>query len=141
MNRRHFLFAPLTLAVARAAPAQIFGAGGITVDHPWAKPSVTEAAAAFMVLRNDGPRADRLIGGTTPIAEHFFLREIDGSPLEFYDLEPGRKVVLKPGRRYIALRGLKRILAVDDTFPLTLEFAEALPLEISVVVAEGADDA
>lgn len=140
MRRRHVLLAPLTLLLARSTRAETFGASGITVEHPWAKPSVTEAAAIFMVLKNDGPRDDRLVGGATPIAEHVFLREIDGSPLEFYDLEPGRSVVLKPGRRYIALRGLKRILAVDDTFPLTLEFAEAPPLEISVVVAEGLDD-
>jgi len=140
MRRRHVLLAPLTLLLARGARADTFGASGITIDRPWAKPSVAEAAAVFMALMNDGPRADRLVGGTTPIAADVFLREIDGSPLEFYDLEPGRSVVLKPGRRYIALRGLKRILAVDDRFPLTLEFAEAPPLEISVVVAEGLDD-
>ncbi|HUK60896.1 MAG TPA: copper chaperone PCu(A)C [Stellaceae bacterium] len=140
MNRRVVLLAPLVLAAARAAKAQIFTSGGITIDHPWAKPSVTEAAAAFLVIENRGRRADRLVGGASPIAERVILREFDGSPLEFYDLEPGRRVTLQPGRRYIALRGLKRILAVDDVFPLTLAFAEAPPLEISVVVAEGPDD-
>ncbi len=140
MNRRLILLAPLGVALARAARAQVFTDGGITIDHPWAKPSVTEAAAAFMVLKNHGPRADRLVGGASPIAERVILREFDGSPLEFYDLEPGHNVALQPGRRYIALRGLKRILAVDDVFPLTLAFAEAPPLEISVVVAEGPDD-
>ena len=88
MNRRHVLLAPLGLAFARAARAQVFASGGITIVHPWAKPSVTEAAAAFMVLRNDGPRADRLIGGASPIAERVILREFDGEALEFYDLEP-----------------------------------------------------
>jgi copper(I)-binding protein len=140
MKRRNILLAPLSLAFARAARAQVFASGGITIDHPWAKPSVTEAAAAFMVLRNNGPRADRLIGAASPIAERVILREFDGEALEFYDLEPGHRVALQPGRRYIALRGLRRILAVDDVFPLTLAFTEAPPVELSVVVAEGPDD-
>ncbi len=140
MKRRLVILAPLGIAVARRASAQIFDTGGITVDHPWAKPSVSDAAAVFMVLKNDGPRADRLVGGASPVADRVILREYDGSPLEFYDLEPGHSVVLRPGRRYIALRGLKRILAVDDLFPLTLAFAEAPALELQVAVAEGLED-
>jgi copper(I)-binding protein len=140
MNRRAVLLGSLSLVLARPALSQPFQRGGITVDAPWAKPSVTEAAAVFMTLRNDGPRADRLIGGATPIAERVILRELDGSLLEYFDLLPRRPVFLKPGRRYIALRGLKRLLAVDDTFPLTLRFAEAGTLDVTAIVAEGPDD-
>ena len=140
MNRRLVLLGPLSLALARPALAQSFLRGAITVEAPWAKPSVTEAAAVFMTLRNDGGRADRLVRGNTPIAERVILRELDGSPLEYLDLLPRRPVMLKPGRRYIALRGLKRLLAVDDSFPLTLHFAETDPLDITVMVVEGPDD-
>jgi copper(I)-binding protein len=140
MNRRLVLLGPLSLALAPPALAQALLRGTITVEGPWAKPSVTEAAAVFMTLRNDGGRADRLVGGTTPIAERVILRELDGSPLEYFDLLPRRPVMLKPGRRYIALRGLKRLLAIDDSFPLTLRFAEAGTLDIVVTVAEGPDD-
>ncbi len=93
-----------------------------------------------LALRNDGPREDRLIGGTTAIAERVILREFDGSPLDYYELLPRRPILLRPGRRYIALRGLKRLLAVDDMFPLTLHFAEAGKLDIMVRVAEGLDE-
>jgi periplasmic copper chaperone A len=140
MKRRPFLFGSLSLALARPALAQSFLRGAIVVEAPWAKPSVTEAAAIFMMLRNDGGRADRLVGGATPIAERVILRELDGSPLEYLDLLPRRPVMLKPGRRYIALRGLKQLLAIDDSFPLTLRFADAGPLDITVNVAEGPDD-
>jgi hypothetical protein len=141
MNRRAVLLGPLSLALARPALAHQFQRGAITVEAPWAKPSVTEAAAVFMTLRNDGPRADRLVGGASPIAERVILRELDGSPLEYFDLLPRRPVFLKPGRRYIALRGLKQLLAIDESFPLTLRFAEAGELVVTAVVAEGADDA
>lgn len=140
MRRRQILLVPLSLAAARAASAAPFALGAITVEHPWAKPSVTEAAAVFMRLANAGPRADRLVAGSTPVAERVILRELDGSPLEYFDLLPRRPIALRPGRRYIALRGLKRLLAVDDRFPLTLQFAEAGRLDITVTVEEGPED-
>ena len=140
MHRRQLLLAPLSLALVRAADAASFILGPIAVDHPWAKPSVTEAAAMFVRLANAGPRADRLIGGSTPVAERIILRELDGSPLEYIDVLPRRPVSLRPGRRYIALRGLKRLLAIDDSFPMTLIFAEAGPLEVTVTVEEGEEE-
>src|SRR5580692_5321044 len=140
MKRRIFLLAPMTFAFAPAARARSFVTGAVTVHDPWAKPSVTEAAAMFLTLNNAGPRADRLLGGATPIAERVILRELDGSPLEYIEIEPRRPVVLQPGRRYIALRGLKRLLAVDERFPMSLRFAEAGTLDFSVVVLEGPEE-
>ena len=139
MHRRHLLLAPLTLAWAASARGQSRIAG-IEITHPWAKPSVSEAAALFMGLRNSGPRADRLVAGRTAIAEQVIFRELDGSPLEYFDVLPRRPVLLRPGRRYIALRGLKRLLAIDDTFRMTLRFAEAGSIEITVQVEEGPEE-
>lgn len=138
MRRRALLAGALSLWAAHASATR-FALGGIAVDEPWAEPSVTEDAAVFMTLRNDGPRADRLIGGTTPIAARVILRELDGSRLEFMDLEPRRPMLLRPGRHYISLRGLTRLLAVDDRFTLRLEFADAGPLDVTVRVAEGVE--
>ena len=140
MERRVILLAPLALALAQQVRAQSFVTHAITVEGPWAKPSVSEAAAVFMTLRNDGPRADRLIGAATPIAQRAILREFEGSPLDYMELLPRRPVNLQPGRRYIALRGLKQLLAIDDTFALTLYFAAAGPLALTVRVLEGQDD-
>jgi periplasmic copper chaperone A len=140
MKRRILLLAPVALAFARPACARSFVQGPVTVHDPWAKPSVTEVAAMFLALANAGPRADRLLGGDTPIARRVILREIDGSPLEYIELEPRRPVVLQPGRRYIALRGLTQLLAVDDRFPMSLHFAEAGTLDFSVVVLEGPEE-
>jgi periplasmic copper chaperone A len=140
MKRRIFLLAPLALAWPGPAQARSYVLGAVTVHDPWAKPSVTEAAAMFLTLTNAGPRADRLLGGATPIAERVILRELDGSPLEYVEIEPRRPVVLQPGRRYIALRGLKQLLAVDDRFPMSLHFAEAGTMDFSVVVLEGPEE-
>lgn len=140
MKRRWLLLTPFSLAVAQAARAVPARLGAIAITHPWAPPSVTEAAALFVRMRNDGSRADRLIAGTTPIADTVIFRAEDGSPLEYFDLLPGRPVDLRPGRRYIALRDLKTPLALDDTFPITLRFAEAGSITVTAIVEAGLDD-
>lgn len=94
----------------------------------------------FLEMRNEGPRPDRLIAASTPIAGRMILRARDGAALEYYDLLPKRPVSLRPGRRYIALRDLKGPLALDDTFPVTLHFAEAGSITITVTVEAGPED-
>jgi copper(I)-binding protein len=145
MKRRLLLLAPLSLASlpflrAHAAAFDRFTVGGITVTHPWAAPSVTEAAALFLGIRNDGPRPDRLVAASTPIADTVIFRASDGTPLEYYDLLPKRPLLLRPGRRYIALRDLKAPLALDDTFALTLSFAIAGAITVTAVVEAGPEE-
>jgi copper(I)-binding protein len=140
MRRRTLLLAPLSLALLGRAQAKDFTAGSIHIIHPWAAPSATEAAAMFVELRNDGPRPDRLIAASTPVAGSVIFRERDGTALDYYELLPRRPVRLRPGRRYIALRDLKRPLALDDGFPLTFRFAEAGSITIAVTVEAGPED-
>jgi copper(I)-binding protein len=140
MKRRILLLAPLALCCARAGLAKPFTLGPITVTHPWVPPAVTEAAALFMRLANDGPMADRLIAASTPVADTVIFRAHDGTPLEYYDLFPKRPVDLAPGRRYIALRDLKGPLALDDTFPVALHFEHAGSITVTAVVEAGPED-
>jgi len=140
MKRRLLLLAPLSLIVTRSGRAETFQLRDITISHPWAAPSVKEAAAMFLEMRNEGPRPDRLIAASTPIAGRMILRARDGAALEYYDLLPKRPVSLRPGRRYIALRDLKGPLALDDTFPVTLHFAEAGSITVTVTVEAGPED-
>jgi len=141
MNRRLLLLSPFSLVIARsAAAASNVTLGPITISHPWAAPSATEAAAMFMEVLNEGPRPDRLIAASTPVAGTVIFRARDGTPLEYYDLRPKRPVSLRPGRRYIALRDLKGPLALDDTFPVTLRFLEAGSITITATVEAGPED-
>ena len=140
MKRRLLLLAPLSLIVARPVAAASFKLGPITVSHPWAPPSATEAAALFLEMRNDGTRPDRLIAASTPVAGTVIFRASDGTPLEYYDLLPKRPISLQPGRRYLALRDLKGPLALDDTFPVTLQFAEGGRVTVKAVVEAGPED-
>ncbi|HXP12180.1 MAG TPA: copper chaperone PCu(A)C [Stellaceae bacterium] len=141
MKRRLVLLAPLALAVIpRRALAHSFTLGPIEIGHPWAKPTVTEAAALFMALYDTGDKPDRLAGASTPIATQVIFRDTGGDALEYYDLRPKRPLALRPGGRYIALHGLKKPLAIDDAFPLTLIFSTAGRITVSVLVEEGPDE-
>jgi periplasmic copper chaperone A len=142
-NRRVLLLMPLALFCARPAAAvtsKPFTLGAISIAHPWVPPAVTEAAALFVSLVNNGANHERLIAASTPVAGTVIFRAHDGTPLEYYDLWPKRPVELAPGRRYIALRDLKAPLALDDTFPVTLRFANAGEITITAIVEAGPDD-
>lgn len=140
MKRRALLLAPLALSCARVARAADYHLGTIAIAHPWVPPAVTEAAALFVGLVNNGQRRERLIAASTPVAGTVIFRAHDGTPLEYYDLWPKRPVELAPGRRYIALRELKGPLALDDTFPVTLRFAAAGEITVTAVVEAGPED-
>ena len=142
MNRRALLLAPLALYCGRALAGggKSFVLGPLTIGHPWVPPAVTEAAALFMRLVNNGPNHERLVAASTPVANTVIFRARDGTPLEYFDLWPKRPVELGPGRRYIALRDLKGPLALDDTFPVTLRFAGAGEITVTAIVEAGPED-
>jgi periplasmic copper chaperone A len=137
MHRRILLAVPLALAAARAASAHSYRLGAIEIGHPWARPSGIEAAAVFVALSNTGRTSERLVGGATPIARDVLLRAEDGAPLEYLELPPHHPLALRPGRKYIALIGLKRPLALDESFPLTLRFDRAGDVTVTVMVEAG----
>jgi periplasmic copper chaperone A len=138
MNRRVLLLTPLVLCCGRAiAGEEIFRLGPISITHPWVPPAVTEVAALFLRIVNDGPTHERLIAASTPVAGAVIFRSHDGTPLEYYDLWPKRPLELGPGRRYIALRDLKGPLALDDAFPVALRFANAGEITVTAIVEAG----
>jgi hypothetical protein len=140
MNRRVLLMTPLALCCGQAIAGEKFHLGSIAIMHPWLPPSVSEAAALFLRIVNNGPDHERLIRASTPVAGTMIFRTHDGTPLEYFDLWPKRPLELGPGRRYIALRDLKAPLALDDTFPVTLRFANAGEITVTAIVEAGPED-
>src|ERR1700686_3743250 len=140
MHRRIVLAAPLALFAARPASAHSYQLGVIEIGHPWGRPSGTEATAVFVALSNTGHSNEHLVGGATPIAREVLLRAEDGAPLDSLELLPHHPGALRAGRKYIALRGLKRPLALDDSFPLALRFDRAGEITITVMVEAGPEE-
>jgi len=127
--------APAMMAEASPSAPQMGGFAGI--------------GATFMVITNTGTTADTLLGATTDVAERVELDEIkiggggmamvpihDGLPIP-----AGETVTITPGKFHILLYGLKHDLVAGERFDLTLSFATAGDVTVSVPIYASSVDA
>lgn len=125
-----------TLASFGTVQAHDFRVGDLSIDHPYATPSlpgVQTGAAYLRGIRNKGKAPDRLIGASTPVAERVELhtRQAEGDVVRMrevtaIELPAGQEVQLRHGQpQHLMLVGLKQPLKVGDRFELTLRFERA----------------
>ncbi len=62
------------------------------------------------------------------------MRSGEDAPMREIMLEPKRPIALRAGRPHLALHGITQPLAAGDEFPLTLRFAGAGSVEVTVMV-------
>ena len=126
---------------------------GLHVEDVWARPAMaggemsgTQPAAAmghsmaapgtgavFMRLVNDGPEADRLLGGQTNVAGVVEIHEtvLEGEVMKMQMLPDGLEVLagdevlLKPGSYHVMLIGIQDDLEVGERFSIDLQFEKA----------------
>ncbi len=126
--------AVLVLLTALPALAHSFRLGEIEIGHPWAPPSDAGVAPVYLALSNRGAATDRLLSASSPRARSVDLRGGDETVLSEIALAPKRPVALRAGRPHLTLHGITQPLAAGDTFPLTLSFAGAGSIEVTVMV-------
>jgi hypothetical protein len=134
MLRRSLLAALLSSLAATGARAHSYVLGSVEIGHPWARPTDAKLGAAYCVLAIKGNGSDRLLGSETPVAERIELRTAAGEAVPAIEISSGRPVVLRPGKPYLALVGLKRALKLGESFPLTLRFDLAGEIAVTVMV-------
>jgi copper(I)-binding protein len=119
--------------------------GDIRIIEPWARATAgaATAGAAYMTLNNTGATADRLIEASSPVAARTEMHThiIEGDimrmrAVESVDLPPGETVEFQPGGLHVMLIGLKAALQEGESFPLTLNFAEAGATTMEVKVLQ-----
>jgi len=132
--------------LATLATAHGSNVGDIAIGHPFATPSLagtTNGAAYFASLENTGASADKLVRASTPVAARVELHTmaVDAQgvmrmrELEGIALAPHEKIRMRPGMgMHLMLIGLKEPLKDGVRFPMTLEFARAGKVEVTVVV-------
>lgn len=152
---RHLLAAAalgstVVLAGCNAAPeadapaATENAASSIAVTDPWSRETAMgqNAGGAFMTIANTGTAADRLTGGSTPVAGrveiHTMTMENDVMRMRQLDdgleVPAGANVTLKPGSFHVMLMDLKQPLKAGEKVPLTLTFAGAGTVETELEV-------
>jgi periplasmic copper chaperone A len=104
----------------------------VKVDQAWARPTVPGQQGGGGFLSITSPAGDRLIGGSTPLAERFELHTMamkgdvmEMRQLDAIDLPAGKTVEFKPGGLHVMFIGLKQPLAIGSKVPVTLKFEKA----------------
>lgn len=139
------LGALIAFVVTGHAQAQTSHPSTICVENAWARatPAGAKAGAAYVAVINNGGSADRLLSATAPVAQKVqFHTETENNgisrmrELRSVEIDPGAKVVFKPGDMHMMMVGLKQALKEGETFPLTLTFEKAGKIDVTVSVAK-----
>lgn len=117
--------------------------GDMVVSDVWARATISGAKAggAFMMIKNKGAVADKLISVKTDISKKASVHQtkiVNGvmhmNPVNGLVIDPGASVMLKPGSYHVMFMGLKKGLKQGDAFPMTLVFEKAGSLDVMVQV-------
>lgn len=114
------------------------------IDQPWSRatPPSADVGAGYFRIVNTGAAPDRLLGGTTDVAERleFHTSEIvDGiarmrPATEGIAIAPNSAVVLEPGGTHAMLVALKSPLKEGATIRATLTFEVAGSVDVEFKV-------
>ena len=133
----------------RSAPAQEVRIGELQIENPWSRATLAGAkvGAGYLAITNKGTAADRLVGGSTLVADRVEIHEmtmkdnvmtmrpmIGGLPIE-----PGKTVTLAPGGYHLMFADLKSPLKRGGKIKATLEFEKAGKVDVTFdILAIGA---
>src|ERR1700730_8608690 len=117
---------------ASSALALDVNVGSLQIEHPWSRatPKGATIAAGYMKITNNGTEPDRLIGGSSTVADRFEIHEMatDGGVMKMrplangMEIKPGQSVEFKPGSFHIMLVGLKQPVTTGQSIKGTLVF-------------------
>lgn len=122
----------LALAAALAAPA--VAAAAIVVEQPELRASIgtLSTSAAYMTVRNTGPKPDRLLAAKCDCAAMAMLhRSTEAGGVARMSMEgsvtipPGGAVAFAPNGRHIMLTGVKAPIRPGAKVPIELRFEKA----------------
>ena len=129
------------------AHAHGFKAGELTINHPYATPSLkgSKTGAAYIrSIKNNGKQADQLISARTTVAESVELHQMqmDGDvmkmrPVSAIDLPANAELRMMhgtPDGYHLMLMNLKQPLKDGDRFQLWLQFKNSGEREVTVYV-------
>lgn len=132
MRTTILLLSLLTIFPAAAADTKV---GDITISNPTvrATPGGAKVGAGYLVMRNTGTVADRLVRIESPVAERVEVHSTvhEGGVARMREREggvpvaPGGESPLAPGGDHLMFSGLKAPFKVGETITATLVFERA----------------
>jgi copper(I)-binding protein len=136
------------LVAPHVASARDYDVGSLHIGDPWirATPNAAPTAAGYLVVTNRGRTADRLLGGTSPLAQAVepHTMSMTGGVMRMrlaeggFEIAPGATLILAPGGDHLMLIGPKRPFKAGEQASATLRFARAGAVKVEFVVRAGA---
>ena len=108
--------------------------GDLEIEKPWARATVAGAAVGggYLIVRNKGATADRLVGVASPASARVEMHEMamDKDIMRMRQVKgvdvPGKSAIeFKPGGNHLMFIELKSQLKPGDKVPVTLRFEKA----------------
>ncbi|MCC2111454.1 MAG: copper chaperone PCu(A)C [Hyphomicrobiales bacterium] len=142
-------FAKLALSgalmlVSVPSMAEMITHGSLELHDAWtrAMPPGARAGGGFMVIKNTGSEADRLVGGTSPNAGRIEIHEmaVINDIMKMRPVEgglviaAGASVELKPGGYHVMFLDVPKSFVEGETVTVTLDFAKAGSIEVKMPV-------
>jgi periplasmic copper chaperone A len=131
------------LALAATIAAWPAFAGGLSVTNAWSRatpPGVT-VGVAYLTLKNDTGKSDRLLKISSPVASKVQVHRteiLDGiarmREVAVLHVEAGQVVEFAPNGMHVMLTGLKQPLVEGTTFEIEMLFELAGPRKVTVPV-------
>ena len=136
-----FRAAALGAALLAAGAAS---AGDIQVAAPWSRATAKGASvgAGYLTIVNKGSAPDTLVSASTKAAASVEIHamSLDNGVMTMralpdgLEIKPGETVTFKPGGYHLMLMGLTKPLVQGENIDLTLNFAKAGPVTVSLPV-------
>jgi periplasmic copper chaperone A len=139
-----WLLAAMVLALfSNAAGATDYKVGALEIKNPGipVTPKGAPVAGGYLTIVNTGTAADRLIGGSSPLASRFEIHRMTMDqgimrmrPVTGLEIKPGETVELKPGSLHGMFVGLKQPVEKGRSIKGTLIFEKAGTVDIEYMV-------
>jgi periplasmic copper chaperone A len=142
ISMRAAALAALCLCCVLPAAALDYKLGPLTIEHPWARPTLPGqvVAGAYLGIRNGGNAGDRLLGASMAAARvEVHEMRMEGDVMRMreigsLELPAGKTVTLAPGGYHLMLMDLKSPLKVGETIPIKLRFERAGEVDVVLQV-------
>ncbi len=118
-----------------AARACEFITSSLTVVHPWTRATVENASTAKVCMAfKDVVDSDRLVAAHTPVAERVHMGGTGSDTTIDFWIAAGQESALTEEGAHLILVGLAFPLGLGASYPLSLVFEKAGPIEARLTV-------
>ncbi|MGH8737297.1 MAG: copper chaperone PCu(A)C [Burkholderiales bacterium] len=117
--------------------------GNLEIDQAWARatPPGASVGGGYVTVRNAGAAADKLIGASSPAADHVELHVMSiyngimrMRQAPSFEVPAHGELMLKPGGKHLMFLDLKRPFKAGERVPVELRFEKAGQVEVQLEV-------